>query len=707
MINLSGLNAPQRQAVSILSGPLLVLAGAGTGKTRVITYRMANLIAHGIRPDRILSVTFTNKAAREMRERTAHLLGKRMKQKPLVSTFHAYCVRVLRDDIDSLGYPKTFAIYDRGDQESAARTALRDIRLGDGAMKPGDLLNRISRWKMAGIRETQASEFIESDFDQLASMAYRRYQKQLRAAGAVDFDDLLLLAGRLFAEHPEVLRKHQSRFDHVQIDEYQDTNGIQFQLVEKLVKPHRNLCVVGDDDQSIYGWRGAEVEHIINFGRHFEGTRVVRLENNYRCTDSILDFANRLVRHNQNRHDKTLIAHKKSGSPVRMFAYDDESQEAESVVNEIAYLISELRVPPRHFAILFRTNEQPRVFEQELRKQKVPYTLVGGQSFFDRREIRDILSYLKAIANPRDEIPLLRIINTPTRGIGAGTVEKLIELAVKRGSSLWDVVPEAREAGLIPARTMNALEQFQQMMQRYAGMMHQNPAALGETVRHLIQEIDYASEIARQYKNEDQQEVRNNILEEFVNSIALYAEKSDEPSLFGYLETTALMDRDEQSEKEDGKSDNTVRLMTMHSAKGLEFPRVYIVGLEEGLLPHKRSIDDGSEKAIAEERRLAYVGVTRAMDFLTLTRSKSRMKWGKRRDSVCSRFLFEMQENPGEMPAEIHVGEEGTEPEIPEPPRPTRSLVASVKAARAAGGNLPESPARPQRDIPEIDNPPF
>ncbi|MCA9058973.1 MAG: UvrD-helicase domain-containing protein, partial [Planctomycetaceae bacterium] len=251
MINLSGLNAPQRQAVSILSGPLLVLAGAGTGKTRVITFRMANLIAHGIRPDRILSVTFTNKAAREMRERTAQLLGKRLKQRPVVSTFHAYCVRVLRDDIDVLGYPKTFAIYDRGDQESAARTALRDIRLGDGTMKPGDLLNRISRWKMAGVRDTEAGEFIESDFDYLAAMGYRRYQKQLRASGAVDFDDLLLLTVRLFNDFPEVLRRHQSRFDHVQIDEYQDTNGVQFQLVENLVQPHRNLCVVGDDDQSI------------------------------------------------------------------------------------------------------------------------------------------------------------------------------------------------------------------------------------------------------------------------------------------------------------------------------------------------------------------------------------------------------------------------------------------------------------------------
>ena len=320
MINLSGLNSPQREAASILSGPLLVLAGAGTGKTRVITYRMANLIAHGIRPDRILSVTFTNKAAKEMRERALKLIGKQFKLRPIVSTFHSFCVRVLREDIDSLGYPKKFAIYDRSDQESAARTALRDIRLGDGTMKPSDLINRISKWKMQGIQDHEASSHVEADFDFLAAMAYKRYQKQLRACGAVDFDDLLLLTVKLFKDFPDVLQRHQSKFDHVQVDEYQDTNGVQFQLIESLVKPHRNICVVGDDDQSIYGWRGAEVEHIINFAKYFPNTKTVRLENNYRCTDRILECANRLVKHNRLRHDKTLIPHKKSGSPIRLQA---------------------------------------------------------------------------------------------------------------------------------------------------------------------------------------------------------------------------------------------------------------------------------------------------------------------------------------------------------------------------------------------------
>ncbi|MCA9036851.1 MAG: UvrD-helicase domain-containing protein [Planctomycetaceae bacterium] len=698
MLNLSGLNAPQREAVSIVSGPLLVLAGAGTGKTRVITYRMANLIQHGIRPDRILSVTFTNKAAKEMRERALKLLNRGSKQRPVVSTFHSYCVRVLREEIEALGYPKGFVIYDRGDQESAARTALRDIRVGDGAMRPGDLLNRISRWKMMGVVESEASNHVEADFDFLAAMAYRRYQKQLRASGAVDFDDLLLLTVRLFEEHPGVLRRQQAKFDHVQIDEYQDTNGVQFKLVENLVSGHRNICVVGDDDQSIYGWRGAEVEHIINFSNHFPGTRTVRLENNYRCTDQILNCANRLVKHNRQRHDKTLIPHKKSGTPVRIMVFDDETAEAENVVREIAYLTTELGVMPRQVAILFRTNEQPRIFEQELRRLKVPYMLVGGQSFFDRREIRDLLAYLKAICYPRDEVSLLRIINTPTRGIGAGTVEKIIQMAVKKGVPFWEVLPEAQAAGIIPTKTMTALHGFRNLLQRYAQQMAMQPKDAADIIRRLLKEINYEAEIAKQYKEETQQETRRNILEEFINSIGQYVEKEPDPTLGGFLETTALMDRDEQNDKDEKLSDNSVRLMTLHSAKGLEFPRVYLVGMEEGILPHKRSIESDLEKDIAEERRLAYVGVTRAMDHLTLTRAGSRMKWGKRRESVCSRFLFEMQKDPGAELQEERIGEDEQRPSLV----PMKPAVPGTATAPGFAQN-----PRSQPSSNEFDAPPF
>lgn len=658
MLDLSGLNAPQREAVETLSGPMLVLAGAGTGKTRVITFRMANLIRHGIRPDRILSVTFTNKASKEMRERALALLGSRTQQKPVVSTFHSYCNQVLRQDINTLGYPKTFVIYDRSDQEAAARTALRDIRVGDKAMKPSDLLNRISQWKMSGITEDRASDYVEKDFDFLASMAYRKYQKQLRASGAVDFDDLLLLTMRLFTEFPEVRQKHQARFDHVQVDEYQDTNGVQFQLIERLVDAHQNICVVGDDDQSIYGWRGAEVQHILNFGGHFPGTKTIRLESNYRCTDSIIEFANRLVKHNKDRHDKTLIAHKPNGSPVRIIAYDDETKESENVVSEIQYLITELSVRPKDIAILFRTNEQPRLFETEMRRLNVPYVLLGGQSFFDRKEIRDLLAYLKVLSAPRDEVSLLRIINTPSRGIGAGTTEKLVQLAVSEGKSLWEIVPQAIAAGLVSRQAQISLSDFRNLLSRFREDMLERPTEIADTTRRLLQAIDYNGEIDKQYKDETQAEQRKTVLEDLVNSIGQYVEKTKKPSLQGFLEATALMDRDDPQDKESELKDNAVRLMTLHSAKGLEFPRVYLVGMEENLLPHRRSVESDLEKDIAEERRLAYVGVTRAMDYLTLTRAKTRMKWGKRRESLPSRFLFEMQKEPGEKLDEEHIGEE-------------------------------------------------
>lgn len=680
MLDLSGLNPPQREAVETLSGPMLVLAGAGTGKTRVITYRMANLIRHGTRADRILSVTFTNKASKEMRERAIGLLGRRSRIRPVVSTFHAYCVRVLREDIDCLGYPKTFTIYDRGDQESTARKALRDIKVGDKAMKPGELINRISQWKMGGVTPDKANDYLETDFDSLAAMAYRRYQKYLRASGAVDFDDLLMLTAKMFSEHPEVLHKHQERFDHIQVDEYQDTNGVQFELVKNLVARHNNLCVVGDDDQSIYGWRGAEVQHILNFGSHFQGTKTIRLENNYRCTEQIIDYANRLVKNNRDRHDKTLIAHKRNGSPIRIQAFEDETKEAENVVQEINYLINELSVRPKDVAILFRTNEQPRLFEQELRRLNVPYVLVGGQSFFDRKEIRDVLAYLKVLASPKDEVSLLRIINTPSRGIGAGTTEKLIEFAVSQGKPMWDIVPEAIQQGLVSQKAQTALIEFRNLLMRYRERAMQDASHLSDTAKALLKAVDYDSEIDRQYKDEAQAEQRKEVIADFVNSIGQYVEKESDPSLQGFLETTALMDKDDQSDKDNELSDNAVRLMTLHSAKGLEFPRVYLVGMEEGLLPHKRSVESGLEKDISEERRLAYVGVTRAMDHLTLTRAKSRMKWGKRRESVTSRFLFEMQSDPGGQLMEEHIGGDDEEDDSWSdiPPAPSTGSVTSL-----------------------------
>jgi len=640
--HLSSLNPAQREAAATLSGPLLVLAGAGTGKTRVITYRMVELIRSGVAPNKILSVTFTNKAAREMQERMASLLGKKLPAKPFISTFHSLCVRILREEISLLGYPKKFVIYDRGDQESAARSALRDIRVTDKNLRPGDLLNRISSWKTAHISPEQATNYTENDFDFLAAMAYRKYQTKLRSSGAVDFDDLLMLTNELFEKFPEVLERTQSKFEYVQIDEYQDTNLSQFSLVRALVKPHQNLCVVGDDDQSIYGWRGAEVRHILGFQQQFPGAKVVRLENNYRCTDKIIELANRLVAHNRDRHKKQLIAHKKQGPPVRFLELEDELAEAEKIVGEIRYLHEAQEVPLREFAILFRTNEQPRVFETELRRTNVRYQLIGSQSFFDRREIRDLLAYLKTLAYPHDELSMLRIINTPTRGIGNSTVEKLVNQSVKAGHQFWDTVASAQGTKDLSARASTALNGFHDLLKRYRSRIEQSPRELSLIMQDLIKEIDYESEIKKQYKTSEQQLSRMVVLEQFIESIKEYCQRSNDPTPTGFLEETALGDRDDLNEKEDQLAQDAVKLMTLHSAKGLEFPRVYLVGMEEGLLPHKRSVE-GTDSEIAEERRVAYVGITRAMDYLTLSRAATRTKWGKKQPTLPSRFLFEMR----------------------------------------------------------------
>lgn len=640
---LDRLNRAQQDAVTTLSGPLLVLAGAGTGKTRVITFRMAELIRTGTQPERILSVTFTNKAAREMKERTTELLGKRKKFKPFISTFHSLCVGILRQEIEAIGYPAKFVIYDRGDQESVARTALRDLRLDAKKLRPADLVNKIGGWKMAGIRPQNAVDFVDNDLDHLAAVAYQRYQRNLRACGAVDFDDLLLLTLELFDECPDVLQRQQKRFDHVQIDEYQDTNGVQFRLINALVAPHKSLCVVGDDDQSIYGWRGADVEHILKFQTHFPGAKVVRLQDNYRCTDRIIDLANRLVKHNKQRHDKKLIAHKSASGPIRNLEYPDEQAEAESVVREIHYYVEQQDIPAGYFAVLFRTNEQPRLFESEFRRKGVPYVLVGGQSFFDRREIRDLMAYLKAISLPTDEVSMLRIINTPARGIGTTTVEKLLARAVRQRSSLWDVIPQAIAANELPPKTETAIANFRALLDQYRIRFEESPNQLAHTLQDFIDEIDYESEINKQYKEADQQLMRLSMVEQFVDSAEEYVNRADKPTLFGFLEESALTDKVDEKDDEKGSLTNGVKLMTLHSAKGLEFPHVYLVGLEEGLLPHKRSIDLGTETAIAEERRLTYVGITRAMDELTITRSATRKKWGKRQQSMPSRFLFEMR----------------------------------------------------------------
>ncbi len=644
------LNPAQYDAVHTLSGPLLVLAGAGTGKTQVVTYRIAELIRNRIRPDRILAVTFTNKAADEMQQRTAAMLGKRLKTRPEMSTFHSLCVRILRRHIRQLGYPASFAIYDRSDQEGVARTVLREIKVADGLLRPGDLIYFIGRWKTASVWPEEAAASAQTDKEHLAAAAYRRYQNALKAAGALDFDDLLLLTEELLGKSPKTRQLEAGRFDHLLVDEYQDTNASQYRIVKYLAAGHRNLCVVGDDDQSIYGWRGAEVAHILRFKNDWPEAKVVRLEVNYRSTREILQWANRLIGFNKLRHVKVLRA-TCSGEPPRILQLEDEVKEAKTVVGEIAVRIEQKKRRPKDFAILCRTNEQPRAFEMELRQAKIPYVLMGGMSFYDRKEVRDILAYLKLLANPADEVSLLRIINLPARGISQTTVKRLLEEAIRRGKPMWEMLPHAGELAGLPATAVQAVGRFRALIERFRRQMKEQTPL--DVVKTLIREIAYKDELARLYPDTNDQEARWASVEEVVNAVAGYSQRASKPTLAGFLQEVALTGNEDDQDKESKLERNAVALMTLHAAKGLEFPEVYMVGMEEGTLPHHRSVADAGA-AVDEERRLCYVGVTRAQRRLTLTMALNRRKWGKSRPTLPSRFLYELTgraDNPNYLAA--------------------------------------------------------
>lgn len=701
------LNPPQFDAVNTLSGPLLVLAGAGTGKTRVVTFRVANLIRNGVRADRILAVTFTNKASMEMQERISHQLklpkrvrrGQTPPPRPQIGTFHSHCVQILKRHASTLGYPEKFTIYDRSDAESVARTVLREIRVHEETLSPSDFLNIVSRWKNSGVRPERADSAAVNDLEHLAASGFRRYQRALKLQAAFDFDDLLVYAEQLLSENEAIRREEAGRYDHLLVDEYQDTNGTQYRIIKTLASDHRNLCVVGDDDQSIYGWRGAEVRHILGFQKDWPDAKIVRLEDNYRSTDAILQTANQLIAFNKHRHGKVLRPARRNGQPPRVLQFPGENEEARGVVEEIATRIkSDRTVAPGDFAILFRTNEQPRPFEMELRRFNVPYVITGTQSFFDRKEVRDVLAYLKWIEQPDDELSLLRVINVPPRGMGAASVDKLLREAVSQSTSVWKIMqrreivtmlPTAAQRGVASlialqqsfSKIFDAATQAESIDEPESNELHADSAspedssiepasddgdlgqadashdgegandaeddlptmsgALTRAVHRLIEDLKYKQEIERLYAETDEVEMRIGSLESVINAVAIYEFNSDSPNLGDFLNTVTLSGREFGSSKDKNASRNAVSLMTYHSAKGLEFPIVYMVGMEEGVLPHRRSITEDGD-GVDEERRLCYVGVTRAQDELTLTLPLSRFKWGKARPTYPSRFLYEL-----------------------------------------------------------------
>ncbi|QDT10024.1 ATP-dependent helicase [Planctomycetes bacterium K23_9] len=648
-----GLNEAQAAAVKTLSGPMLVLAGAGTGKTRVVTFRIVNLIRHGTSPERILAVTFTNKAAGEMKERVGELLGipkgrggkRRGKNEktppaPTISTFHSQCVQILRRHAQALGYPAKFSIYDRGDQESLARGILRELRLPGTALKASEMLAIIGGWKNQSVKPEEAALEAATDKEHFAAAAYRRYQVGLFTRGAMDFDDLLLNTEVLFDEHPTIRDEEASKYDHVLVDEYQDTNGSQYRITKHLTLRHRNLCVVGDDDQSIYAWRGADVTHILNFTKDWPEAKVVCLEDNYRSTGSILDMANRLIQYNTERHDKSLLPSRPEGPRPRIQQHKDEITEAKSVVAEIAHYINFEKVPPRDIAILFRTNEQPRLFETELRAAEVPYVMLGSQSFFDRREVKDIVAYLKWIEQPDDEVALLRVINTPARGLGPTAVKLLMGRAVERGVSVWNVMTDASAIEDLKPRAKEGIQQLASLADDVR--LRAANDSLAAALQTLYDRSAYSDEIVRMYDQPEERESRMASLGEVSNAIAAYEDTKKKPDLTGFLSEIALAGREMGNEKDKLAAQNAVWLLTMHAAKGLEFPIVYMVGMEQGLLPHSRSVKSGNEEDIAEERRLCYVGVTRAQENLTLSMALTRRKWGKPRPTIPSQFLYEV-----------------------------------------------------------------
>jgi len=653
MANLSSLNPQQRLAAETINGPVLILAGAGTGKTRVITYRIAHLIDKGVAPENILAVTFTNKAAREMQERINKLLpkrgqkfeGRRQKDdkepRPTICTFHSLCVRILRQHIERLGYKRNFVIYDESEQLGAVKKILSGISAKGEKTDPAAILALLSKFKNGGER---SAAFADPSVRALAEHIRTRYESALRACNAVDFDDLILLTLRLFNEFPDVLEACRAKYRYVMADEYQDTNATQFQLIHALTLKHRNLCVVGDDDQSIYGWRGAEIANLLDLEKHYPEVKIVKLEQNYRSTNTILTAANALIKNNTRRRAKSLWSQKGQGTKILLRACTDEDEEATQLVGQIEFARLANRISWKENAILFRTNIQSRPIETALRKAGVRYHLIGGQSFFDRREIRDFLAYLKMFINPHDDISLLRIANTPARGLSDVTMERLLAASQERHCSVFAAMKNPLVQVTFQKRTQECLATFLEFIERTRAQLHNEmvkhePKVLQMWADKFLDESGYLLELRRQEKDPEAGDARVRNLRDLTTTLDgnFPAGKAPFERLEEFLEDITL-DSDREDEEEKG---DVVTLITMHSCKGLEFPRVFIVGLEDGLLPHTRSTMEGT---LDEERRLFYVAVTRAMLMLTISHCASRKKYGQLLPCHPSRFLKELPE---------------------------------------------------------------
>ena len=626
---LDRLNPTQRDAVEHTEGPLLILAGAGSGKTRVLTHRIAHLIDEGLaNPDEILAITFTNKAAREMKDRVALLVGPDSRRM-WVSTFHAFCARILRVHAEKLGYKREFTIYDGADQVRLVKRCIVELGKDPKRFNPRSFQAQISSAKNVLMAPDDFLRNTEGYIAENVAEVYDLYQRRLYENNAMDFDDLIMQTVALLELFPEVRDRYQTRFKFIHVDEYQDTNHAQYRLVNVLAAKHRNLCVVGDDDQSVYSWRGADIRNILEFERDYPEAKIVKLEQNYRSTQTILDAANAVVANNASRKPKELWTAGGEGERIRVFAASDEYAEARFVVSEIEKLTGRGE-PAREIAAFYRTNAQSRALEDVLVREGVPYQVVGGVRFYERAEIKDAMAYLAVVSNPADSVGLERIINVPKRGLGNTSVAKLQDHARREEITLYDALSEAPAAGL-SGKAAKACASLRGLFEGWRVAAREVPPA--ELIGAVLDESGYRGELRDENTIESESRLEN--LEELINAAREYERVEPEPTLDGFLQEQALYSEQDSVTSEGG----SVTLMTLHNAKGLEFDHVFVVGMEEGTFPHARSLD---EQNLEEERRLAYVGITRARETLTLTHAKLRSNWGEREYRMPSRFLSEI-----------------------------------------------------------------
>lgn len=635
---LAGLNKEQQAAVKHTEGPLLIMAGAGSGKTRVLTHRIAYLLEEkGVSPRNILAITFTNKAAREMRGRVSRLVGPEAEYM-LVSTFHSMCVRMLRRDIDRIGYDRNFTILDSSDQLSVIKQVLKNLNMDPKKMDPRAMLGQISNAKNELISETEYEKKAGNFYERQVAQVYTGYQKMLRKNQSLDFDDLIMQTIVLFKRVPEVLENYQRRFQYIHVDEYQDTNHAQYFLVKQLASRYQNLCVVGDSDQSIYRWRGADIANILTFEEDYPSAKTIFLEQNYRSTKSILQAANKVIENNTGRKPKNLWTENADGKKINYYQGATEQDEALFVTDRIRALLND-GYAPDDIAILYRTNAQSRSMEDILVKSNISYQMVGGTKFYDRKEIKDMLAYLRLIANPSDDISFERIVNEPKRGIGKTSIERLREYATEHGISFFEAVKEVDFTG-VSSKAANALAKFGELIQSL--QQQQEFLSATDMVEQVLERSGYEEMLEREQSIESQSRLEN--LEEFKTVTQEFEKNAEDKTLVAFLTDLALIADIDRVDEEDEETEKKITLMTLHAAKGLEFPVVFLIGMEENVFPHSRSMLD--EEEMEEERRLAYVGITRAEKELYLTNARMRTLYGRTNMNPMSRFI---QEIPDEL----------------------------------------------------------